>query len=165
VFTPPTQVSGGAVGVLDYLLTFVLDRDAAKVFATEETYGGPIDFPQPRRQAHRLPCNSGAVFSINDTIAWYERVRAAMGGNVGDFVRLFEVSGMNHGGPATDKFDLLTALVDWVERGAAPERVVASAGTRRSGAQSGGTVDLAPRTHAAAVRLPCIRSLQGTRRR
>jgi hypothetical protein len=36
---------------------------------------------------------------------------------------------MNHcsGGPATDQFDMLTPLVNWVERGQAPGSVVASA--------------------------------------
>ena len=35
-------------------------------------------------------------------------------------VRLFHVPGMNHcsGGPSTDQFDLLSALVEWVEEGA-----------------------------------------------
>jgi len=36
---------------------------------------------------------------------------------------------MNHcsGGPATDQFDMLTPLVNWVERGVAPDSVLASA--------------------------------------
>jgi feruloyl esterase len=36
---------------------------------------------------------------------------------------------MNHcsDGPTTDTFDLLTPLVEWVETGAAPDAVVASA--------------------------------------
>jgi feruloyl esterase len=39
------------------------------------------------------------------------------------------IPGMNHclGGPATDSDDGLSAIVDWVEKGAAPERVLASA--------------------------------------
>ena len=36
---------------------------------------------------------------------------------------------MNHcgGGPATDQFDMITPLVNWVEQGVAPASVVASA--------------------------------------
>jgi len=36
---------------------------------------------------------------------------------------------MNHcsGGPATEQFDMLSALVSWVEQGQAPERVLATA--------------------------------------
>ncbi len=38
------------------------------------------------------------------------------------------VPGMGHcsGGPGPDRFDALTALEDWVERGIAPERIIAS---------------------------------------
>src|SRR5262249_21504715 len=45
------------------------------------------------------------------------------------FARLFHVPGMNHcsGGPSTDQFDLLSPLVQWVEQGQAPERIVAGA--------------------------------------
>jgi feruloyl esterase len=37
---------------------------------------------------------------------------------------------MNHcgGGPATDQFDALTAVVNWVERGTAPDSIEAKAG-------------------------------------
>ena len=31
------------------------------------------------------------------------------------------------GGPSTDQFDMLTALVDWVENGRAPDKVIARA--------------------------------------
>ena len=36
---------------------------------------------------------------------------------------------MNHcsGGPATDRFNMLPQLIDWVENGVAPERVEATA--------------------------------------
>ena len=45
-----------------------------------------------------------------------------------DFFRLFMVPGMGHcrGGPGPDRFDALSALENWVERGVAPERIVAS---------------------------------------
>jgi feruloyl esterase len=35
---------------------------------------------------------------------------------------------MNHcsGGPATDRFDALTPLIDWVENGNGPEQIIAS---------------------------------------
>jgi hypothetical protein len=37
---------------------------------------------------------------------------------------------MNHcaGGPATDQYDALSAVVDWVEKGTAPDRIEAAAG-------------------------------------
>ena len=54
----------------------------------------------------------------------------ANNGSAADFTRLFAVPGMNHcsGGPATDQFDAFAALVNWVEKSAAPDRIVATAG-------------------------------------
>jgi feruloyl esterase len=46
------------------------------------------------------------------------------------------------GGPSTDQFDMLTALVDWVENGKAPERVVARA--RGAGNAVGVNPDIPP---------------------
>ncbi|KGH05124.1 mono(2-hydroxyethyl) terephthalate hydrolase [Comamonas thiooxydans] len=73
---------------------------------------------------------SDAAFSALDTADYYERLGAAMPGAAG-FARLFLVPGMNHcsGGPGTDRFDMLTPLVAWVERDKAPDQVSAWAGT------------------------------------
>jgi feruloyl esterase len=72
---------------------------------------------------------SDAIFSASDTTAWYEELRAGSGGDASDFARYFRVPGMAHcaGGPSTDQFDMLTALVDWVEHGRAPDNVIARA--------------------------------------
>jgi feruloyl esterase len=45
-----------------------------------------------------------------------------------EFYRLFMVPGMNHckGGPGANLFDMLTPLVDWVEKDIAPERIIAT---------------------------------------
>jgi len=45
----------------------------------------------------------------------------------GDAVRMFMVPGMYHcrGGPGPSEWDRLAPLVDWVERGVAPDRIVA----------------------------------------
>ena len=68
------------------------------------------------------------VLSINDTIRWYERLDANANGRADDSVRVFAVPGMTHceAGLALDKFDALTALTDWVEKGKAPDEIVAS---------------------------------------
>ena len=70
------------------------------------------------------------VFSSNDTTQWYENLRAA-DASASDYARLFLVPGMNHcsGGPATDSFDMLSALVAWAEKGTAPDSVTASVAT------------------------------------
>ena len=84
-----------------------------------------------RRRASLIVVHSAGdpVFSILDTIAWFNDV-ARVNSRAQEFVRLFAVPGMNHcsGGPATDRFDAFGALVAWVERGAAPDRIVATAG-------------------------------------
>lgn len=72
---------------------------------------------------------SDPVFSINDTIAWLDRVDKIERGRALRFVRLFPVPGMNHGGggPSTDQADFFSALVAWTERGAPPQSFVATA--------------------------------------
>ena len=59
---------------------------------------------------------------------YYEQVESVMGDRVGDFYRLFMVPGMFHcdGGYGVDRFDALTPLVEWVENGTAPEKIIAS---------------------------------------
>lgn len=72
------------------------------------------------------------------SIQYYESVAAVTGhgGNhalrdTADFYRLFMVPGMQHcgGGPGPNSFSMLTALEQWVEKGAAPERIVATHST------------------------------------
>lgn len=71
------------------------------------------------------------IFSAEDTLDYYRRLAAHHGGltAVQGFARTFLVPGMNHclGGPATDTYDSLQAMVDWVERGIAPDRITARA--------------------------------------
>jgi feruloyl esterase len=47
------------------------------------------------------------------------------------------------GGPATDQFDLLTPLVNWVEHGTAPQEVIAS-GTNFTSAPAARSRPLCP---------------------
>ena len=70
-------------------------------------------------------------FSPLDTVGYYERMTAANGGpeQVRNWSRLFLSPGMGHcgGGPAAlDQFDALSAIVAWVEKGAAPESLTAT---------------------------------------
>jgi len=71
---------------------------------------------------------SDAIFSADDTRQWMERLNQENVNPGSDFARYFPVPGMNHcsAGLATDQFDLLTPLVQWVEQGIAPQAVVAS---------------------------------------
>jgi feruloyl esterase len=89
--------------------------------------------------------NDPAISSLN-TIDYYNRVIAALGNDsVQQFVRLYMVPGMQHcmGGPGATVFgqsgylqraegdtgpdrDIFTALVQWVESGQAPGRLIAT---------------------------------------
>jgi feruloyl esterase len=74
---------------------------------------------------------SDPTFHGTDTIDYYERMAAANGGpsTVQTWSRFFAVPGMLHcrgGDSALDQFDLLTAVVDWVEKGKEPESVIAT---------------------------------------
>ena len=79
---------------------------------------------------------SDSFIPAGNSIDYYESVvakangasRAQRLGEVQSFYRLFMVPGMDHcigGGPSADNFDMLSPLMDWVERGVAPESVQA----------------------------------------
>jgi hypothetical protein len=69
-------------------------------------------------------------FSAQDTIDYYERMTKANGGpeQVRNWSRLYLSPGMGHcgGGPSLDSFDALTTIVQWVEKGVAPESLTAT---------------------------------------
>jgi feruloyl esterase len=62
------------------------------------------------------------------TIAYYQAVQDQMGGPaaVQKFARLFLMPGMSHcaGGQGPNSFDALTAVIDWVEQGTAPQSLL-----------------------------------------
>lgn len=137
--TPPTQVP--QTDLQSYLTSFSMDSDAPKISATQGAFTesaqqfmtppNPTDLSRLRDRGAKLMVYHGTgdpIFSSDDTAAWYTGLRQANGGDASAFARYFEVPGMNHcsGGPATDRFAMLAALVDWVEKGQAPDRIVAS---------------------------------------
>ncbi len=69
---------------------------------------------------------SDPVFSPDAIIAWYRKLMSQYN-QPQQWARLFLVPGMNHcfGGPATDEFDALSAIVRWTEANRAPRRMVA----------------------------------------
>ena len=98
---------------------------------------------------------SDSIFSVDDTTAWYEGLQANNSGDASNFARFFRVPGMNHcaGGPSTDQFDMLTSLVNWVEKGQAPDSVVASA--RGPGNAAGANADVPAGWSASRTRPLC----------
>jgi feruloyl esterase len=70
-------------------------------------------------------------FSAKDTIDYYQRMTAVNGGEakVKSWSRLFLSPGMGHcsgGSAALDTFDMLTPVVNWVEKNSAPESIPAT---------------------------------------
>lgn len=64
-----------------------------------------------------------------NSIAYYCAVQRTLRPASADrFLRLFMIPGMAHcqGGPGTDTFDSLAAVHDWVEKGRAPDLILAS---------------------------------------
>jgi feruloyl esterase len=142
--TPPTKIGGSNAELVNFLANFDFDRDAPKIYATSEKFTPsamdfmtPPDVANPKlqglRQANRKMIiyhgQADPVFSVNDTISWYQKLDTNTGGKADANVRLFTVPGVTHcgGGAGLDRFDALTALTDWVEMSKPPENIVASA--------------------------------------
>jgi feruloyl esterase len=73
--------------------------------------------------------DSDPWFSPLDTFQYYQSLAATNGGaeQVDMWSRFFFVPGMSHcgGGSSLDHFDMLSAAVNWVEKGTAPDSVIA----------------------------------------
>lgn len=129
-FTPPDPAFN--------VFGFNFDTDPARMDAYATIYNTTsTDVAAFRNRGGKMLIVHGTsdpIFSANDSIDYYERLGAANGGaaSTKDFARLYLVPGMNHcsasGGPSTDVYDALTPLADWVEKGVAPDRIVAKAG-------------------------------------
>ena len=141
--TPPmAQADFLATTGLKYALAYDLDAGYQRIFATTPTYAESswsfmtppheTDLSVVRERGAKVLTYHGVadpIFSASDTVTWYRGLAGANEGDASDFARLFLVPGMNHcgGGPAADQFDALTALVNWVEKGDAPDRIIATA--------------------------------------
>jgi hypothetical protein len=133
--TPPERVAGNEIA--KFMFELDLNRAASRItnrgadfrqssmeFMTPPSY----DLSAFSKSGGKLILYHGAadpIFSLDDTIQAYgTTVRGEQ-----QLARLFVVPGMNHcgGGPSTDMFDALTPLVNWVEKGVAPDRIVGTA--------------------------------------
>jgi hypothetical protein len=107
--------------------TELLNVDRTDLTAFKER-GGKLIIWQPQ---------TGGPFSPQDMVNWYTDMNRAMPGGeenfkaARSFARLFLMPGANHcgGGPATSTIDAFSPLVNWVENGVAPARIVGTAGT------------------------------------
>jgi feruloyl esterase len=155
IFKVPPENPTGFDGV-NFSLTTDIDALAAGITASNSTYTesamsfmtppNPTDMSALRNRGGKVLAyhgNSDAIFSVNDTETWFKGLQDAS-----SMARFFRIPGMGHcsGGPSTDQFDMLTPLVNWVEKGLAPEQVVASA---RGAGNAGGVNGDVPATWAA----------------
>lgn len=123
-FTPPAPGFS--------LLAFNFDTDPARMDAFNRIYetASDVQLAAFKARGGKLLMFHGMadpIFSASESVDYVKRLTAQHGGAAGDLARLFLVPGMNHcsGGPATDAYDGLTAIVDWVEKGQAPASVAA----------------------------------------
>jgi feruloyl esterase len=149
IFTTPPQdpavLNGTRNTFFDYAANwdgtgFDVDRDTPKIYATNSTYTeSAMSFMvPPDLLMKKLPSthtklivvhgSADGLYSVVDTMNWYDAFRKYWGSSASDLARLFIVPSMAHiGGPACDQFDMVDALVGWVEEGKAPDFVVAKA--------------------------------------
>lgn len=138
-----------------FSLELDIDQALAELYATDGRYTeAAMSFMTPpdvknlsavRSRGAKIIVYHGVsdpIFSVSDTIAWYEGIDRHSGGRAADFARLYPIPGMNHcsGGPAADQADFITPLVNWVERGQAPSSIVATA--RGPGNPGGANADV-----------------------
>jgi hypothetical protein len=138
----PTVASFGAAH-LQYIVygdpnysaaTFDVNADLPGVVDVIE---GDYDFSPNTRPLARYLRDGGKMIvwqgtedtalSHFDTVRSYKTMVAAAGKGA-ENARLYTAPGVLHcgGGPGADRFDMITALSDWVERGRAPRTLVAS---------------------------------------
>jgi len=74
---------------------------------------------------HGLSDQAMATGALTD---WFDKLTPRTAQGPDQWARLFLIPGMLHcaGGQATDQFDMLTAIQEWVERGRAPDRIIAA---------------------------------------
>jgi Tannase and feruloyl esterase len=114
-------------------LTFNFDRDPATLARSRRIYDATsFDLRSFKARGGKILMwhgwADGAIVATS-SIGYYEGVRKFMGGRdkTDDFFRLFLVPGVHHGGggPGLTEFDALSALEDWVEKGQAPDKLIA----------------------------------------
>ncbi|HKF67895.1 MAG TPA: tannase/feruloyl esterase family alpha/beta hydrolase, partial [Vicinamibacterales bacterium] len=127
----------GADGTFDWR-TFDLDRDGPKVQPFMDVFSPTSpDLSKLRSRGGKLILYHGwadPALSALVTIAYYDDVVKKAGGRQQSdrFVELFMAPGMHHcqgTGPGPNRFDMVTALDEWVDKGTAPTRVVATHAT------------------------------------
>jgi len=124
VFTPPQPE-------YDYR-NFDFDRDVHLLDAwAKQANATSVELKKFRARGGKVLMTYGWADQILQPLMgvdYYEQVTRRFGSQTMDFARLFMVPGMTHcsGGNGPDRFDPVSAIVDWVEKGKAPESLRAS---------------------------------------
>jgi feruloyl esterase len=114
-------------------LHFDFDRDPATLGRSRRIYDATsFDLRAFKAHGGKLllwhGLADGAIMATS-SIGYYEGAMKFMGGRkqTEDFFRLFVVPGVHHsgGGPGFTEFDAMTALENWVEKGQAPDKLIA----------------------------------------
>jgi len=110
---------------------FDFDRDTALLERWAETANATdTDLGAFRERGGKLIITYGwadAILQPLMGVEYYEKAVAANGPDTPDFMRLFMAPGMAHcaGGVGPDQYDAVTAVIDWVETGTAPDSLLA----------------------------------------
>jgi pimeloyl-ACP methyl ester carboxylesterase len=163
VFTNPPVVTpvAGTNGQEAFIFSYNFDTDAPTIyksapgypespmdFMTGTPFGpSPLLFPFKNHHGKMIMYDSvnDGIFSSVDLVEYYNLLDRVMGGRANDFARLFMIPNMAHcgGGPATNSFNanLLGAITRWVEKGVAPDRIIAANTNTASPFPSGAPFD------------------------
>ncbi|WP_158581412.1 tannase/feruloyl esterase family alpha/beta hydrolase [Actinomadura spongiicola] len=114
-------------------LNFTFDHDPADMEAMAKVYNSTAtDLRRFEKLGGKLLITHGTAdegIGLAATVDYYKQLVTASGGlaTTQSFARLFQVPGMAHcsGGAGYDRFDALSALESWVERGTPPKEIVA----------------------------------------
>jgi hypothetical protein len=112
--------------------SFDFDRDTHRLDAWGQLANATNpDLSRFRQRGGKLLMTYGWADPILQPLVgvhYYEQAVVTNGPDTPQFFRLFMVPGMGHcgGGIGTDRFDAVTALVDWVEKGKAPDSIRAA---------------------------------------
>jgi feruloyl esterase len=115
-------------------LSFDFDRDPASLARARRIYDATsYDLRAFKARGGKILMWHGwadGAMPATSSVGYYEGVTKLMGGRkqTEGFFRLFLVPGVHHGGggPGLTEFDALTALENWMEKGQAPEKLIAS---------------------------------------
>jgi hypothetical protein len=112
--------------------TFDFDRDIHMLDAwSKQADAKNPDLSKFRKRGGKLLMTYGwadPVLQPMVGVNYYEQAVAKNGPDTANFFRLFMVPGMSHcgGGIGPDRYDAVTAIIDWVEKGQAPASMIAS---------------------------------------